>query len=809
MKRILSIVFVLVLASSATAVTPAVWTHTTEAHFAAGKHTATVTTSLGQLLLARKTEILMPSEGAPAVVSAVAVANSTIYAASGTDGRVYRIVRGKAEKIATLPCTVVNSLLWVPGERRDRLLAGGGGEKAGIYEVANTGKPKLIWSDEKVKYVWAMLPGPQGDLYVATGPAAAVYAVDTGGKGRLLYQADGLAKNILCLASAHGKLYAGTDEKGLVIEIDPWPRPGALSSTRPRRRSPPWWPGPTACSPPRAMLPTPAPTEAFRPTGPKRARPLPPPSTKKAATTKPEAPAATGEDAAKPEPPATKKRPKRRPSRGRAASSDPDEPAVEPVVPSRPPAGDSATKAPTPKTPALTAKPQPAKAGPRPAAPAGPKPAPTPRSPSPASRPSAPTRGAPSRPTPTSSGPGGPGNAIYHIAADGLVQTIFRKPVTILAMVRQGEKLLLATGNGGAVYSVSLDGDEVVKLVDTDAKQATALVPEARGNVIFATANAGSVGRIAAGYAQKGTFISPAMDAKQIAKWGSAVGEALAPAGTKVTIATRSGNLAEADEKTWSSWSKDVPLGGGFLPVGSPNARLLQYRLTLTSKSRATPKVDRVEIVYQMGNLPPVVPGVMVQASAKGPANPQGVGGKFYRHVMAKAGDPNGDKLAFHIAFRRAGSEAWIELAKDLPQPKYSWDTRNLGDGVYYLRFTASDAPTNPPALAREASRRSEPVVVDNTAPIVRGLAANADGRAIHVKGSAVDASSRLIGLQYSIDSQNKWQAVLPTDGICDTNREDFTIDIKDAKPGLHRIAVKAVDLYGNTGYGSVEIVVK
>ena len=149
-------------------------------------------------------------------------------------------------------------------------------------------------------------------------------------------------------------------------------------------------------------------------------------------------------------------------------------------------------------------------------------------------------------------------------------------------MIPHDGKLILGTGNGGMVYSVSTDGDEIAPLIDTDAKQITALAAGPDGRVVFASANKGSVGTIGPDYARKGAYTSKAVDAKQISKWGTLRVRAAVPAGAKAAIATRSGNLAKPDDKTWSGWSKPQPVDGEYRPVMSPAGRFLQFRLILS-----------------------------------------------------------------------------------------------------------------------------------------------------------------------------------------------------------------------------------
>jgi hypothetical protein len=82
-----------------------------------------------------------------------------------------------------------------------------------------------------------------------------------------------------------------------------------------------------------------------------------------------------------------------------------------------------------------------------------------------------------------------------------------------------------------------------------------------------------------ASYPSTGTFTSSVFDSgKAGSLWGVANWTANLPAGTTVTVQTRSGNTATPDA-TWSAWT-NVTNGGS---VASPSARFLQYQITLTT----------------------------------------------------------------------------------------------------------------------------------------------------------------------------------------------------------------------------------
>ncbi|MGA2265906.1 MAG: hypothetical protein ABSH10_05690 [Phycisphaerae bacterium] len=733
-----TILIVLALSGSALAVAPASWNHASEADFSPGKFKDTAVSSLGQISLSRQISLLMPSGQAPSAVSALAAHDGAVYVASGVRPVIDKIEGRQSKPFAKLPAAMVTSLTWTGKE----LLAGAGGQGAGLYAIDAAGKATLRWQDPAVKYVWAILRGPKDTLYVATGPNAAVYTVRTDGGSALLYQADKkLAKNILCLAQGKdGLLYAGTDENGLVVEINPLTKASRVVLNAAEKE--------ISC-----LLAGPEAGELF---------------------------AATSEA-------------------GKASNHEASHNQVGgPVVPAglltaSQPEGDQGEEEGNDEGDQEESDAEESTAA----------------APDEAKMKEGPLGGKFVNLSPAAAGPaGGSGNAVYHVLASGLVQTIFRKPVTILAMIDVNGRLILGTGNGGVVYSLLPDSEEVTQLAHVDAKQITALATDAEGRILLGTSNKGSVAALGPAIAFEGTYTSKALDAQQIAQWGTAK---IRVSGLgKVTFATRSGNLAEVDDKTWSVWSDEKTVGEGLIPITSPAARFLQYRLTLKAAGKVgEPTVQQVEIIYQVGNLPPVVSSILVKPSAtprEGGGPQEQPGPLAYRLIRFNASDVNNDKMIFTVAIRPFGAKEWVKLADKLEQPNYVWDTRTVGDGVYELKVTASDSPSNPPASALEGWKISPPLVVDNTAPVVVALAAKIEDGKVSVNGTAVDAGSRIATIHYATDSQQDWVAVLPAGGMADSGREDFAFRVEDLKPGPHRIAVKVTDIFGNAGYGTLNV---
>ena len=778
MKRtVVWIVCLSLVAPAALAVTPATWTHRSEADFSAGKLEKTVVTSLAEVMLARALDVVVAPSDKPGMVSAIAVdRQGRLYVAASPPAKVYRLEKDKLVEFAELPGVLAPSLIFAGG----KLIAGTAGKGAGVYEIDGKGKVKALWTDAEVTYVWSVVPGPRGSFYAATGAEGKVFHVRPDGKADVIYDSD--EKNVLSLVGdgdGDGLLYAGTGENGLVIQIDPARRAGrVLYDAAENEISALLVDGDgvlyaATADAARATVTGEAPSEEVKgkPDSEPEAEPATP-AGEAAPQTRPRVGPPGGTPPAKAPVPATG------PAPGKQPSSTQPAPTTAPAVPA------ASGEAPSPK-PAQTAK----------VVPPGP--------------------GVPSRPSGPPAPPAvaaGKGNAVYRIDRDGFVRAVFRRPVTILAMTMHQDKLTIGTGHGGQIFTIEPGDDRISVLVKVDPKDVTALAAGGKGELYVGTADKAGIFAVKPEFAGKGTCTSKVLDGKQISRWGTLSVRADVPAGCRATIATRSGNVAEPDEKTWSSWSAETPVSGQWTAIGSPAGRFLQYRLTLSSEGKATASVDQVQLVYQGDNLAPAVQAVQAMPNHKpGRPDPSKAGDQplRYRIIMAKAADPNGDDLQYAVHFRRDGHKRWIQLAEKLTEPLYSWDTLGVGDGSYQIRVTVSDARANPPATALTAARISRPVIVDNAPPQLTELAVKPAGKGkVNLAGKVADATSRVRTIEYSVNTNDEWAVITPDDGICDSQRESFSATIDQLDAGAHRIAVRVTDEFNNIGYASVEVTV-
>jgi hypothetical protein len=114
---------------------------------------------------------------------------------------------------------------------------------------------------------------------------------------------------------------------------------------------------------------------------------------------------------------------------------------------------------------------------------------------------------------------------------------------------------------------------------------------------------------------------------------------------------------------------------------------------------------------------------------------------------------------------------------------------------------------------ALTGSRVSEPVVVDNTGPVIHGMKLTSvsrmgrEYRIFSVKAS--DELSAIGKLEYTIDSHAKWVSTVPDDLVYDTTDEHFTIrvDTEEKLPkGEHILTLRVTDAVGNMTYKTFEV---
>lgn len=749
-----------VLTSPLMAAGPSLWTQTSEADFRAGTFVNVVATNLGDLKLSRATKTLLEQD--PRVSSVYALAQTpdgTIYAGTGPQGIVLKIKDDKVETAFTIEESIGVFSLAV--DAKGRLLVGTGGEKGIVYRVDKEGdKPVQLYSSDDVQYVWSLKVAPDGTVYAATGPNGQLIAIAPDGKSKVLF--DSTESNLLTLAyDGKGTLFAGSDPNGIVYKIDAATGKAFVLYDAEETEI--------------SALALDAAGNLYAGTGGETAD-----SGEAEASTEqtgrpedatggvPITAAPTG-DPTPPDP--NPGRPEPEPRAAKAVQDMPGE--AEP--------GDGADAA-DKKDDAADAHVH----------------------------------------TPTTDMSGdltetpAEGNAIYRIDPAGFVTEIFRQPALVLSIVEQRGTLLVGTGSEGFVYQLNPAAEENVVIAKLDPKQVMTMLPISDGRVVLGLANAGGIAAMSEGFAATGTYTSDVLDAKQVSRFGTLQMHGSMPVDASVTVATRSGNLKDANSTDgWSAWSDEKP-ANTFVHVATSPGRFFQYRLSFKSDGKQTPAVTDVEVPYQLPNLPPSVKSIKVEAATKAnggdatDATAETPAPEAHRMqtVTWEATDANSDPLRYTLYYRQANGGPWIKLKDDLKEATYAWDTKTVADGRYELRVTASDAAANPKGTGREAARVSDPVIVDNTAPVFEVAKAVIAGGEAKAEVKAVDKTSTIASIEFVVDSSQDWQAVAASDSIYDSPEEAASFSVASLSPGPHQIAVRATDSKGNQGFANLLVTV-
>ena len=745
-----------VVAASAilTASTPTFWTVSTQADFLKGDVTNLSIDADGRVFLGPSTTQLAETS-APFLWTLLAGPDGALYAGTGNEGKVLKLGRdGKTSEFFDAAEMEIHALAVAPNGG----LYVGSSPDGKIYRVDAAGKSTTFFDPED-KYIWALAVASDGTVFAATGQKGNIYKITPDGKGSVFYKTN--TTNVVSLAiDKGGNVLAGTESPGRIFRIDKAGKPFVLvDSTFKEIHA-------LKIASDGTIYAT-----AFSgtPGGEDRASPTLPTTPEAAPPTRAPVPSVSAE--------------------------------ITSIAVVEQGAGLPGTGA------AREARPRNAK------------------------------------------------GAIYRIRPDGLWDTLWEAlddwPFDLL--IENDGALLVGTGKEGKIYRLSGDPARATLLARVEARQVTSLLREPSGRIVAASSNPGKVFALTGTRATAGSYDSDIRDAGTVATWGEIRWRATGRPGD-VEISTRSGNTATPDE-TWSPWSKVYTIPDGER-ISSPNARYLQWRAMFRGPAGSAgspgsgpgsegPVLTSVTSAYLPRNLRPVVLSITVhppgtvfqkpfstgeleiagfddntsdgrsasqsnQATASSgvlaPPTPA-LGRKVYQKGLQtfvwKADDENDDRLEYDIFYRREGETTWKPLKRGLWDPIFVWDTTSVPDGTYYIKVTASDAPSNSPATALTGEMESVSFDVDNTPPVIQLRSASRTGSKATVKFEVHDQQSAVQRVEYSLDA-SRWRVVYPVDGIADSRRQVFEINLDDASAG--NIIIRATDAMNNVATAVAEI---
>jgi hypothetical protein len=427
-----------------------------------------------------------------------------------------------------------------------------------------------------------------------------------------------------------------------------------------------------------------------------------------------------------------------------------------------------------------------------------------------------------------------PKGAVYRVAADGVWDLLWesRDDSPYDLTFDQNGALVIGTGNTGKIYRLEGNPLRPTLLARASAQQVTAFHKDARGRLFYATANPGKLFRLSNERAPRGTYESEPRDAQMVATWGALSWRGTSAGGTQIELFTRAGNTEMPDD-TWSPWSAAYTTQAGS-PITSPKARYLQWRAVLTGKGDG-PVLTSVTAAYLQRNLRPQVksitihpPGIVFQKpfttgepelagfedqttperklanAAMSPLSGSGIspslGRRTYQKglqtLVWKAEDENDDDLIYDVLYRREGDTTWKALRRAVVEPILVWDTTTMANGTYFIRIVASDAPSNPIGTALTGELDSSAFEIDNTPPSIEIAGVRFERGHTVITFDVKDDHSPIQRVEFSQDGQ-RWRSVFPVDGIADSKSEHYELSI-DGELTERGLTLRASDSMNN-----------
>ena len=403
-------------------------------------------------------------------------------------------------------------------------------------------------------------------------------------------------------------------------------------------------------------------------------------------------------------------------------------------------------------------------------------------------------------------------SAVLLVHATGALTTLWQTGAPIFDLQPEASgSFLAAAGGDGQLVRLFPERGEFEVVARLDSLSPNRLLANPQGTFVGA-GQSGDIWRLSPRFAD-GEFLSQVEDLELNSRWGRIEWDADTPAGTGLSVQTRSGNSAEPDP-TWSEWSPKLRMGG---PITSPPARYLQYRLILHASPDASPEVRRVAFSAQQTNLAPRIvelrtypfrprqsggdgspEQVAARAASQGRDPGRPAQRKSLRMVRWQARDPNGDKLTYDIFLRGDGQSEWKLVKENTARNSLLWDTEHMPEGRTQLKLVVSDRPDNPAESALQHERISDPFLLDNSPPVVELRAVGR--RTPEVEVEITDRVSDVRRAQYSIDYGETVYQIEPDDGMFDSPRESARFTLENLTPGEHVIAVQAWDRLDNIG---------
>jgi sugar lactone lactonase YvrE len=326
-----------------------------------------------------------------------------------------------------------------------------------------------------------------------------------------------------------------------------------------------------------------------------------------------------------------------------------------------------------------------------------------------------------------------PRAVIYKINPDGSAKTLFDKAPNAYTSLRPAPNDTIFAAAGSAVYAIR--PDDTIAIVDNKSDvDFLSIATAADGRLYVGTGNVAEIFSSAPPNGHRdGVFVSVVHDAKQVSRWGTIRWTSSAPSGTKLTVATRTGNVSEPDT-SWSGWATTTS-GSDGAQIGSPAARYIQYRIAMEGDATTSPTLRDVALTYLPRNQAPKV-------AFQVPAGGERWAGK--QTLKWEGSDPDKDTLSYEVYYSADGGLSWLPLPTEVkptvaqPQdPKAILPSKDptAAPGSAEAKQPLGSGPPSVASVKSELDKHPELPAAMREAILNRAIQVNASGSGLPAQG--------------------------------------------------------------------------
>lgn len=723
---------------AARSASPTAWEMTAWEDFIKGRFEGVALSREGRVTIAPRLETLF-SSGQPVVWTIARTPNGDIYLGTGHQGQIFRVTPdGKSQLVFSAPEPEIFALA---SDEKGRVFAGAspGGK---VYRIE--GNKASEYFDTKAKYVWALLPGPDSSLYVATGDEGKIYRVTAPGQGEVWYETG--QTHVTSLAwDRRGRLLAGTEPNGLLYNVSAKDRAFVLyDAAFPEIRSiVPAQDGSVYVAAMGGSL-----GKKMQEAQQQKGQPQPTPVVSTTITSITVTDEAQGGLEVKPQ------QPQPQPAAPQTSVATPAAPIVE--YPGMDKSAIYRIRADHTVETLWISKDE-----------------------------NAYDLFASKEGLLFSTDSKG---RIYRLGADRKVTLLAEtRDSEALRLAPSGDTVLLGTANPGNLYRLAgaVGGSGVYESPVKDAGNIARW-----GQISWrATTCEGCQLKI---QTRSGNSARPD---RTWSEWSEPLSES---SGSQVTSPNARYIQWRAEFKGNSGRSPELhTMRLAYLPQNTPPA---VKSLTVSSQIAAAPSKpagtgsssSSSTAAYSITVTDTGESGASTLSGT--PSQPVNRAATEEILITWHAEDDDGDQLVYSVEFRGQDEREWKQLKANLAETSHKVDAESFADGYYYFRVKASDGTVNPPGEAHESELISPPILIDRTPPVLK---ATVEGRRIHLEAS--DSASPLTRCEWSMNA-GPWKALAAEDGIVDSKAERFEFTLENPPPGEKLVVLRCYDSASNAG---------